>query len=149
MTLHLAFRVGTGEYVLPATEILHMESYEEAGTEVPGAPPWVEGLVQVRGRVVPLLDLRSRFGLPPPETEGRRSPRIIVVEHENRVVALLADSARDVLELDTTRFEPPPEIVRDGADGFIRSIAIHDNRMLMLLDLSRVLGEKSHSDEQR
>lgn len=149
MTLHVTFRVGTAEYVLPASEVLHMDAYEEPGTEVPGAPPWVEGLVQVRGRVVPLLDLRRRFGLPPNDPEERRSARIIVVEHENRVVALLADGAREVLKLDPTTFEDPPEVVRDGSEGFIRSITIQENRMLMRLDLSRVLGETGQEDEQR
>lgn len=149
MMLHVAFRVGGAEYVLPASEVLHMEAYEERSTEVPGAPSWVEGLVQVRGRVVPLLDLRRRFGLPPSEPESQRAARIIVVEHDDRVVALLADSAREVLKLDPTAFEAPPDVVRDGAEGFIRSITIHQKRMLMLLDLSRVLGETGYDHERR
>jgi purine-binding chemotaxis protein CheW len=148
-TLHLAFRVGSAEYVLPATEVLHMEAYEERSTEVPGTASWVHGLVQVRGRVVPLLDLRRRFGLPPITPEEQRSLRIIVVEHGPRVVGLLADSAREVLKLEPAAFKPPPEMVRDGAEGFIRSITIHKDRMLMLLDLSKVLGDVGNDDEQR
>jgi len=61
-TLHVAFRVGTAEYVVPAATVLHLESFETA-THVPGAPAYVAGLVQVRGRVVPVVDLRRRFGL--------------------------------------------------------------------------------------
>jgi purine-binding chemotaxis protein CheW len=147
-TLHVAFRVGGSEYVLPAADVLNLEAYEERSTEVPGTAPWVQGLVHVRGRVVPLLDLRRRFGLPPAGEEELRSARIIVVEHEARVVGLLADSAREVLKLDPSGFKRPPEAVREGAEGFIRCIAVHDGRMLMLLDLSRVLGSVGH-DEQR
>ena len=147
--LHVAFQVGGGEYVLPASDVLHMESYEADATEVPGTAPWVQGLVQVRGRVVPLVDLRRRFGLPPPAGDERASPRIIVVEHRSRVAGLLADSAREVIKLDPTIFRDPPEALREGKERFIRAIAIHADRMLMLLDLAKVLGEVNNDDEQR
>ena len=143
-TLHVAFRVGGAEYVLPATDVLHMESYRETSTEVPGTARWVQGLVHVRGRVVPLLDLRRRFGLPPATPEELASARIIVIEHDERIVGLLADSAREVLKLEPSGFQPPPEVIRDGAQAFVRSITVHSNRMLMLLDLPKVLGEVSH-----
>ena len=64
--LHVTFRVGTADYALPAAAVLHLESFVSA-THVPGAPPYVAGLVQVRGRLVPVVDLRKRFGLGPIE----------------------------------------------------------------------------------
>ena len=148
-TLHLAFRVGAAEYVLPATDVLNLESFEARSTEVPGAAAWVHGLVHVRGRVLPLLDLRRRVGLPPATPEEQRTARIIVVEHDSRVVALLADSAREVLKLEPSGFQPPPEVVREGTAGFVRSVTIHKDRMLMMLDLSQVLGSAAHDHEQR
>jgi purine-binding chemotaxis protein CheW len=89
--LHVTFRVGTAEYVVPAAQVLHLESFE-AATHVPGAPPYVAGLVQVRGRVVPVVDLRKRFGLP--DIAHALAHRVVVVQLGARIAGLLVDDAR-------------------------------------------------------
>jgi len=81
-TLHVTFRVGTADYALPAAQVLHLESFDRA-TRVPGAPAYVAGLVQVRGRVVPVVDVRARFGLPP--VERTLDHRVIIVQIGSRV----------------------------------------------------------------
>jgi purine-binding chemotaxis protein CheW len=136
-TLHVSFRVGTADYVLPAAQVLHLESYELA-TRVPGAPAYVAGLVQVRGRVVPVVDLRARFGLPP--TEHTIDHRVIVVQVGARVAGLLVDSAREVLQLDATSFEKPPEMIEGS--GFVTAVATVTKRMFLLIDVPRVIGEE-------
>src|SRR3954466_104778 len=108
MTLHITFRVGSVDYALPAAQVLHLESYQTA-THVPGAPAHVAGLVQVRGRVVPVVDLRIRFGLPP--IERTIDHRVIIVQVGTRVAGLLVDSAREVLRLDEAGFEQAPEMI--------------------------------------
>lgn len=139
-TLHVAFKVGGAEYVVSADQVLHLESFTEA-THVPGAPAFVAGIVQVRGRVVPVVDLRTRFGLGP----GERSldNRVIVVTAGSRVAGLLVDSARDVLRLDEEAFEPPPDLVQLQAAGFVRAITtIPPHRLLLVVDVTRVIGEE-------
>jgi len=142
MSLHVAFRVGTAEYAIPADQVLHLESFE-AATHVPGAPSYIAGLVQVRGRVVAVVDLRSRFGLPPIEHALDR--RVIVVQVGARVVGMLVDSAREVVVLDPAAFARPPALVEERADGFVTAIATANKRLFLLVDVPRVIGEELQS----
>lgn len=137
--LHVAFRVGSAEYAVPASQVLHLESFETA-THIPGAPSFVAGLVQVRGRLVPVVDLRARFGLPPIEHTIDR--RIVVCQHGERVAGLLVDSARDMLRLDEAAFEKPPELVEGQAAGFVRAVATANQRLVLLIDVPRVIGKE-------
>jgi purine-binding chemotaxis protein CheW len=145
--LHVVFKVDGAEYALPAADVLQMESYTGA-TPVPGAPAHVAGLVQVRGRVIPVVDARMRFGLPP----GQRSldTRVVVGQLGNRIVGLLVDSAREVLKLDPAQVKPPPPLVVEGARGFVKAVAQVGPRLVMLIDFPRVIGEETpDGDGQR
>jgi purine-binding chemotaxis protein CheW len=138
-SLHLTFRVGTAEYAIPASHVLHLESFETA-THVPGAPTYVAGLVQVRGRVVPVVDLRKRFGLPAVEHE--LAHRVVVVQLGARVAGLLVDSAREVMQLDESSFRDVPELIRQQANGFVTRIATMRERMFLIVDVPRVIGQE-------
>ncbi|MGE3457048.1 MAG: chemotaxis protein CheW, partial [Kofleriaceae bacterium] len=138
-TLHVTFRVGTAEYALPASQVLHLESYE-AATRVPGTPAYVAGLVQVRGRVVPVVDLRRRFGLPP--TDHTLDHRVVVVQCGDRVAGLLVDSAREVMSLDEQAFEKPPELIAQQANGFVTHVTSAAKRLLLIVDAPRLIGEE-------
>ena len=138
--LHVTFCIGSASYALAAEHVLHLESFETA-THVPGAAPFIAGLIQVRGRVIPVVDVRARFGLPPiPHTLDHR---VVVVRSGARVAGLLVDSAREVLAIDETSFEKPPELVEQQAGGFITAIATVSKRMFMLVDVPRLIGEES------
>lgn len=137
--LHVVFRVGNADYVLPALEVLHMEAFEGA-TAVPGTPPYVAGLVQVRGRVVPVVDLRVRFGLEPqPPTLGSR---IVVVQQGERTVGLLVDSSREVLKIPPEQFRAPPSVLVEQSRGYVRQVAQVGTRLVMLLNVEKVLGQE-------
>lgn len=138
-SLHVTFRVGTAEYVIPAAQVLHLESYE-AATHVPGAPSYVAGLVQVRGRVVPVVDLRKRFGLPP--TDHALAHRVVVVQLGTRVAGLLVDSAREVIELDEATFRDAPELVKRGSSGFVLGVVSVRDRLFLIVDVSRLIGQE-------
>lgn len=138
--LHVVFKVDGAEYALPASDVLQMESFTGA-TPVPGAPPHVAGLVQVRGRVIPVVDARVRFGLPP--VERSLDTRVVVGQLGNRTVGLLVDSAREVLKLDPAQVKPPPPLVVEGARGFVRAVAQVGPRLVMLIDFPRVIGEET------
>jgi purine-binding chemotaxis protein CheW len=137
--LHVLFNVGSGDYALPASEVLHMESYAGA-TKVPGTRDYVAGIMQTRSRVVPIVDLRARFGLPP--LEPTLDSRVVVVQHGERVVGLLVDRAREVLQIPADQFRPPPEVIREQAQGFVSSVAQTGQRLVMLLDFAKVIGEE-------
>jgi purine-binding chemotaxis protein CheW len=138
-SLHVTFRVGTAEYVLPASQVLHLESFE-AATHVPGAPSYVAGLVQVRGRVVPVVDLRKRFGLPP--TDHELAHRVVVVQLGARIAGLLVDTAREVIHLDEASFQDAPELIKQQANGFVKGVVTVANRLFLIVDVPRLIGEE-------
>ena len=143
-TLHVVFKVGGAEYAIPAAEVLQMESFTGA-TPVPGAPSHVAGLVQVRGRVVPVVDARARFGLP--AAERTLDSRVVVGKLGERTVGLLVDSAREVMKLAPEQLKPPPPLVAEQAQGFVKAVAQVGQRLVMLIDFPRVIGEeKVHGD---
>ena len=137
--LHVLFFVGGAEYALPAADVLHLETFTSA-TRVPGSPAHVLGIVQVRGRVVPVIDLRRRFGLEGHELSA--SSRVVVVQAGGRVIALLADSAREVAKIDPADCRPAPDVVTDTGQGFVKAVARASNRLVMLIDLPKVVGEE-------
>jgi purine-binding chemotaxis protein CheW len=137
--LHVFCKVGDATYALPASDVLHMESFTGA-TRVPGAQPHVAGLVQIRSRVIPVVDLRARFGLP--ALEPTLDSRVMVVQCAERTVGLLADSAREVGLIDPASFRAPPDLVTKQAAGFVQSVAQLGDRLIMLMDFRKVIGEE-------
>ncbi len=144
--LHVVFKVGGAEYAMAAADVLQMETFAGA-TPVPGAPPYVVGIVQLRGKVIPVVDLRARFGLP--AAERTLDSRIIVGQQGPRPVAILVDSAREVVKLAPEQLEPPPRVVADDAAGYVKAVARLESRLLMLIDFARVIGEDVGHGEER
>jgi purine-binding chemotaxis protein CheW len=124
--------------------VLQLESYS-GSTPVPGSPPHVEGVVQVRGRVLPVVSLRSLFGhtAEPPSFDTR----IVVVRLGTRVVALLVDSSRHVLAIDATKIQAAPAVLSEQSNGFIAAVAQLDQRLILLLDIPKILGQERTHDE--
>jgi purine-binding chemotaxis protein CheW len=142
--LHVVFTVGEAVYVIPSTEVREMETFHGA-TRIPGTLAYVAGLVQIRGRVIPVIDLRARFGLGP--IERTLDTRVIVVSEGDREVGLLADSAREVLKIEPDAFGPPPDVVSAQAAGFVNAIADVGKRLVLRLDTSRVIGKDTVLEE--
>jgi purine-binding chemotaxis protein CheW len=137
--LHVLFTLSDTEYVVAATDVLHMESFTGA-TKVPGTEQHVLGVMQIRQRVVPIVDMRMRFGLP--GADPTLDSRVIVVQREQRAVGLLVDSAREVVQIAPEAFEAPPAVVTQRAQGFVTSLARSGSRLVMLIDLEKVIGQE-------
>ena len=137
--LHVLCKIADAEYVLPAADVVQMESYVGA-TKVPGAGEQVAGLVQIRGRVVPVLDMRVVFGLPavPPTIDSR----VVVMKRGDRTVGLLVDRAREVLRIPTGDFQAPPPVVAQQTDGLVKAVVQAGTRLLMVIDFAKVIGEE-------
>jgi len=144
--LYVAFRVSDAEYVLPAAQVTQMESFNGA-TPVPGVPPWVTGLIHVRGQVIPVVDVRLRFGLP--HLTPLLESRVVVVQHGTRSVGLLVDTAREVLKLAPDAFVPAPELVVRTTRGFVKAVIQAQNRLLLLIDVERIIGWEDVHGNQR
>lgn len=142
--LHVLCRIADADYVVPAADVLQMESYGGA-TKVPGAAAEVAGLVQIRGRVVPVLDVRVMFGFP--AIEPTINSRVVVMTRGDRTVGLLVDSAREVLKIPAADFQPPPPVVAQQTDGMVKAVAQAGSRLLMLIDFTKVIGEEQEHGE--
>lgn len=108
-------------------------------TRVPHAPDFVEGVINLRGQVIPVVDLRKRFGLP--SVERTKEARIVVVELGDKVVGFLVDSVSEVLRVTHARVEPPPPIVGGIESEYIQGVVKLEDRLLILLDLQRLLTQ--------
>ncbi len=107
-------------------------------TPVPNAPYYVEGVINLRGKVIPIVNLRSRFGLSP--ASPSKETRIIVVEVLDSILGFIVDSVEEVLRLPEVCMEPPPISGRGGSDEFHKGIGRVDGRLLILLDLPLLFG---------
>lgn len=112
-------------------------------TAVPRAPEFMEGVMNLRGNVIPALDLRRRFGLP--TTPHDESTRVIIVTMNNRLTGLIVDSVSEVLRLDRQAMESPPEVLlTDMNTRFIKSIckdSRHEGKMIMLIEVTKILAD--------
>ncbi|REE94438.1 purine-binding chemotaxis protein CheW [Paenibacillus taihuensis] len=109
-------------------------------TRVPKTPAFIKGVINLRGVVLPVIDLRGRFGLP--ETVETESSRIIIVAVNDLEVGFIVDAANDVIDIDENSIDTPPEVVGGIKAKYLRGVAkIGDNRLLIMLNLSEVLNK--------
>jgi purine-binding chemotaxis protein CheW len=107
-------------------------------TRVPQSPPEVEGVINLRGKIIPVLDLRKRFGFPP--AERGEDTRIVVVEVQGRVLGFLVDKVHEVLRISSEIVEPAPAMVCSINADFIAGVGKLNDRLLILLDLEKLFG---------
>ncbi len=111
-------------------------------TRVPKSPQFVEGVINLRGKIVPVIDLRSRFGIGRKEHDNET--RIIVVELVDKVVGFLVDKVKEVIRVEKAIIEPPPELTSSVNANYITGVAKLTDRLLILLDLDKVLSTEEH-----
>lgn len=107
---------------------------------VPGAPPYVLGIINLRGNVVTVIDTRSRFGLPPGDID--EASRIVIIESEMQVVGILVDSVAEVVELRGSEVDSAPNVGNEDSSKFIQGVATRENDLLIVVDLNKLLSEE-------
>jgi purine-binding chemotaxis protein CheW len=139
-TEHLAtFYLDREEYGVDVRQVQEIRRVTEI-TSVPRAPRFIRGVINLRGRILPVLDLRTRLGLG--EVAASRAARIVVVRVKDRLLGLLVDGASQVLKIPVSHVEPAPEeVVQKGGD-YIRGVAKLDDRLIILVDLERLLAHE-------
>ncbi|VAW37476.1 Positive regulator of CheA protein activity (CheW) [hydrothermal vent metagenome] len=138
----VTFSLGNEEFsvdILKVQEIIRLMEL----TRVPKAPEFIEGVINLRGKVIPVMDLRKRFSMP--EAEDSSEARIIVVELHNATVGFRVDGVSEVLRLPADTVEPPPTMVCGVETEYIRGVGKLDDRLIILLDVEKVLTEDEHS----
>lgn len=134
----IVFQLADKEYAIPVSNVQGIEKVMHI-TRVPKTEKFVKGVINLRGVVTPIIDLRERFGLPP--SEHKDSTRIIIVNLEDMEVGFVVDSANDVIDIPTASIEQQPEVVGSVEEEFIQGVSKVDNRLLILLHLEKVLNE--------
>ncbi|GAB4263517.1 MAG: chemotaxis protein CheW [Deferrisomatales bacterium] len=141
----VTFRVGEEEFGVDILSVREIHRVMDV-TRVPHAPEFVDGVVNLRGQVVPVVDLRKRFGLEP--AAPGRSTRIVVVELGTVVVGFLVDAVCQVRRVAADALDAPPPLVAGLAREYIEAVARVEDGLLILLDLRRLL-DRREADELR
>lgn len=152
---YLSFRLGEEMFAVEVTKAQEVLDYPNV-TRVPQTPPFMLGVTNLRGSVVPVIDLRLKFGMS--RAERTRETCVIVMEvsvdGETAVIGTLVDAVLEVLDLDGTQIEPPPRIGTKLKTEFIQGMGSRDDSFLILLDIDRIfsadeiaLVQRSHEGE--
>lgn len=139
----VSFNIGEEEFgvdILQVQEIIRMLEV----TRVPNAPEYIDGVINLRGKVIPIIDLRRRFGMP---RKGHdKNTRIVVVELGGQVVGFVVDAVSEVLRIPRSVTEPPPSFVGGVREEYITAVGKLEDRLLILLDLEKILMEEERHD---
>ena len=133
----VSFKIGEEEFGVDILKVQEINRMLEV-TRVPNAPEHVEGVINLRGKVIPIIDLRRRFGLERKEHDKNTS--IVVVELSGKVVGFVVDAVSEVLRIPKSVTEPPPPLVAGIGADYITAVGKLEDRLLILLDLERVLS---------
>ncbi|PYX34961.1 MAG: chemotaxis protein CheW [Acidobacteria bacterium] len=141
----VGFQVGRETYGVPIASLHEIVRVPEI-TAVPDAPEYMEGVINLRGKIVSVLDLRKRFG----KTAGpfHRRSRILVVEHKGRLAGMIVDAASEVLKIPESEIEPAPGMMLEGGLDCVTGLGKYKGRLIILLDVGRVLEFKKSANPE-
>mgnify|MGYP000287690527 CR=1 FL=1 len=134
----VTFSIGEEEFgvdILKVQEIIRTMEI----TKVPRAPEFVEGVINLRGKVIPVINMRTRFNMSALERDS--DTRIVVMEFDQKIVGFLVDGVSEVLRIPASTVEPAPPVICGIGSEYIRGVGKLDDRLLILLDLDTLLSE--------
>jgi purine-binding chemotaxis protein CheW len=138
----VSFNIGEEEFGVDILKVQEINRMLDV-TRVPNAPEYVDGVINLRGKVIPIIDLRRRFGMERKEKD--KNTRIVVVELSGKIVGFVVDAVSEVLRIPKSVTEPPPPIVAGIDADYITAVGKLEDRLLILLDLEKVLStEEKH-----
>ena len=138
---YILFGVAGTTYALKSQDVLHIEMLDHI-TPVPNAPSYVEGVVFSRGQVVPVINLRARFGFERAEVTLRS--RLLVVQHAARRVGLLADESREFIRISDTAIKPPQEAIGGLSGNYLDGVAMLGDRIVLVLSVREIVETMPH-----
>lgn len=139
----VSFRLAREEYGIGITKVQEIILMGEI-TRVPQTPEYIQGLINLRSMVIPIIDLRLRFDLPPePATD---ETRIMVVNVANKTIGIIVDAVSEVLRIAEDQIAPPPPTVAGLGREYLTGLVNLDDRLLILLDIDKILGDEGELD---
>ena len=135
--LHLVgFRIGRETFGVPIDLVHEIVRVPEI-TSVPDSPDFVEGVINLRGKIVSIVDLRKRFG--EREITAHKKNRILVVEFEGKMVGLVVDAASEVIKMPPEDIDPPPTVFQEGELNYVTGVGKLKDRLVILVELGKIL----------
>ncbi|RLB03581.1 MAG: chemotaxis protein CheW [Deltaproteobacteria bacterium] len=135
----VSFVLGKEEFgvdILMVQEIIRLATI----TPIPNAPEFIEGVINLRGKIIPIIDLRKRLKITKEEVKNAKHTRILVIEIDGNVTGFIVDAVSEVLKIPTSRIEPPPEIIVSSIDSeYISGVIKLEENLLILLDFKKIL----------
>lgn len=143
---YLSFSIKEEMFAIPVTNVLEVLQKQKT-TRVPNAPDHVEGVINFRGQIIPLLDTRSKFGLPLREENEKHVVIVlqIINEDKTRIIGAMADKVKDVITIDENKIEAVPQLSASFNSEFLTGITRIDSNFTMLLDTNKTFAENSVS----
>ena len=139
----VTFRLSGETYGINVMQVQEVLRYTEIAP-VPGAPPYVLGIINLRGNVVTVIDTRLRFGLPSADTTDQT--RIVIIEAENQVVGMLVDAVAEVVYLRQSEIETTPNVGNDESAKFIQGVCHKNDELLILVELEKMMSDEEWND---
>lgn len=133
----LTFRLSEQEYSLDIMCVREIRGWTKT-TPLPHAPSYMKGVINLRGTVLPVMDLAERLGLPRREHSDRNV--IIVVKYGEAMTGLLVDAVSDIIAISESDLQPPPEMPANSTSVVIKALTLRDDRMIRVLELSSIIG---------
>ncbi len=141
----VSFKLGQEEFGIDILKVQEINRMVEI-TKVPQAPDYCEGVINLRGKVIPVIDLRKKFSM---ETKERdKNTRIIVCDVDGHVIGMIVDAVEEVLRIPSSTIEPPPSIVTSVSSDYINGVAKLEGRLLIFLDISKIAKEVNQEVDQ-
>ena len=134
----VGFRIGNETYGVRIGSVREIVRVPEI-TIVPNAPEAIEGVINLRGKIIPVMDLRKRFGNVSVQPDKKN--RILVVELESRLLGLIVSSASEVLKIPPSEIEPPGTVFAEGESSYVTGVGKLKGRLIILLDIPRLLRQ--------
>jgi purine-binding chemotaxis protein CheW len=132
----VSFKIGGEEFGVDILQVQEINRMLDV-TRVPNAPEYIDGVINLRGKVIPIINLRRRFGMERKERD--KNTRIVVVELTGKVVGFVVDAVHEVLRVPRSVTEPPPTLIGGVKAEYITAVGKLEDRLLILLDLEKVL----------
>jgi purine-binding chemotaxis protein CheW len=132
----VGFRIGNETFGVRIGSVREIVRVPEI-TAVPSAPETIEGVINLRGKIIPVMDLRKRFGQS--EIHPDKKNRILVVELENKLVGLIVNAASEVLKIAPSEIEPPGNVFAEGESSYVTGVGKLKGRLIILLDIAKLL----------
>jgi len=135
----VVIRIGDGYYVIDIMKIKEIIKTLKL-TPIPKAPGFIEGVINLRGAVIPIIDMRKRFELTEIEEDNPRA-RIVIVSIEKKIVGLIVDEVKEVIRINIKEIKPPPRMLEGVNTDFIFGVCKYHEELLMILKLDSLLSE--------